>query len=256
MGKKKKKAAKVVLGVDVGGTGTKGALVHTKRGELVGERHRIDTPQPATPEAVAEAVRAIQKHFRWKGRMGCTMPGRVRRGTMETAANIDDAWIGTDAARLFRDRTGLKTLVLNDADAAGLAETRFGAGAGQEGTVIMLTLGTGIGSALFVDGRLVPNTEFGHLELDGLILEHRASNAVRKREELPWEAWAERVQEVLDHIEFILSPDLVIVGGGVSRPERWGEFGHLLSTEARLVPAVLENEAGIVGAAWAARKNA
>jgi polyphosphate glucokinase len=251
---KKKRAASVVLGIDVGGTGIKGALIDTREGVLTRDRHRIPTPQPASPAAVAETVAEIARTFKWRGRMGCTMPARVRKGVVETAANIEPAWIGVDAPALFEKATGLRTAVLNDADAAGLAEVRFGAGRGQRGTVLMLTLGTGIGSALFTDGRLVPNTEFGHLELDGLILEHRASNAIRKQEDLPWEDWAARVQEVLDHIEFILAPDLIIIGGGVSRPRRWDRFSHLLETRARLVPARLENEAGAIGAAWAARR--
>ena len=250
----KKKSPKVVLGVDIGGTGIKGALVDTKRGELIGDRHRIPTPQPATPKSVAKTVEEIAKHFKWKGRMGCTVPALVRRGTVETAINIDKRWVGTDAQKLMRKKTGLRTVVLNDADAAGLAEVKFGVGKGVEGTVVMITLGTGLGSALFVDGTLVPNTELGHLELDGVILEHTAANSVRVREELPWEDWAERVQIALDHIEFILSPDLIIIGGGVSRPYRWEEFGHLLKTKAKLAPAALTNEAGIVGAAWRARK--
>lgn len=242
-----------ILGIDIGGTGIKGALVDTGAGRLTTKRQRILTPQPATPDAVAETVAAIAKHFDWKGPLGVTVPARVRNGVVETAANITRDWIGTDAARLFKRATGSPTVILNDADAAGLAEIRFGAGrARPRGTVLMLTLGTGIGSALFTDGRLVPNTEFGHLELDGLILEHRASNDVRKREELPWEDWAERVQLVLDHVEFILSPDLLIIGGGVSRPKRWERFSHLLKTRAKLVPAELENEAGLIGAAWAA----
>jgi polyphosphate glucokinase len=255
MTKKGKKTSSVVLGVDFGGTGIKGALVNIKRGDLTVERRRIPTPQPATPEAVARTVEEIARHFKWKGGLGCTMPARVRRGVVETAANIDPSWVGVDAQKLFGSATGLRTVVMNDADAAGIGELRFGAARDQRGTVLVLTLGTGIGSALFIDGRLVPNTEFGHLELDGLILEHRASNAVRKREELPWEQWAGRVQEVLEHIEFILSPDLIVLGGGVSRPQRWASFGHLLQTRARLVPATLENEAGLVGAAWAARRH-
>lgn len=251
---KKKRAASVVLGVDVGGTGIKGALIDTRDGVLTRDRHRIPTPQPATPLAVAETVAEIARTFKWRGRMGCTMPARVRNGVVETAANIEKTWIGVDAHALFRKATGLHTSVLNDADAAGLAEIRFGAGRDQRGTVLMLTLGTGIGSALFTNGRLVPNTEFGHLELDGLILEHRASNAIRKRDELPWDQWAGRVQEVLEHVEFILSPDLIIIGGGISRPKRWDQFSHLLKTRARLAPAELENEAGAIGAAWAARR--
>jgi polyphosphate glucokinase len=254
MAKKKHRLPQVVLGVDVGGTGIKGALVDTKAGALVGERHRIPTPQPATPEAVAATVAEIATHFKWTGRMGCTMPALVRRGIIESAINIDPSWVGTDGAALFAKATGHPAYVLNDADAAGLAEVRFGAGAGQGGTVLVLTLGTGVGSALFVEGHLVPNTEFGHLELDGLIVEHRASNAVRKRDDLPWETWAERVQEMLDHMDFLLSPDLIVIGGGVSRPQRWANFGHLLRTRARLLPAALQNEAGLIGAAWAARR--
>lgn len=246
--------SKTVLGIDIGGTGIKAALVDTKKGKLASRRHRVPTPQPATPEAVAEAVAGIAQHFRWEGRLGCTVPARVRRGVVETASNIEPEWIGTQAEELFGRHTGLRCRVLNDADAAGLAEVRFGAGKGVEGTVLMLTLGTGIGSALFYDGTLVPNTEFGHLELDGVIIEHRASNRVRKQQELPWEAWAERVQEALDHIEFLLAPDLLIVGGSVSRPRRWAAFAHLLRTQAPLVPARFSNEAGIVGAAWRARK--
>jgi len=255
MAKKKHRLPQVVLGVDVGGTGIKGALVDTKAGTLLGDRHRIPTPQPATPKAVARTVAEIAEHFKWSGRMGCTVPARVRQGVVETAANIDEAWIETDAAALFREATGHPALVLNDADAAGLAEVRFGAGAGERGTVLVLTLGTGIGSALFVDGRLVPNTELGHLERDGSTLEIRASNATRKQEDLSWEAWAERVQEALEYLEFLLAPDLVVIGGGVSRPQRWERFAHLLEARARLVPAKLENEAGLIGAAWAARRS-
>jgi polyphosphate glucokinase len=246
----------VVLGIDVGGTGIKGALVHAKRGKLASERHRFRTPQPATPEAIAAAVATTVGHFNWTGSVGVTLPGLVRRGVVETAANLDPAWAGVDAQALLSGASGLPTTILNDADAAGLAEVRFGAGRGHEGTVIVLTLGTGIGSSLFIDGCLVPNTEFGHLELGGIILEQRASNVVRKREDLTWEAWAARVQDVLDHLEFVLAPDLFIIGGGVSRPQRWRKFSHLLRPRAEILPAKLQNEAGLIGAAWAARNYA
>jgi polyphosphate glucokinase len=252
--KKKKKAPKIVLGVDIGGSGIKGALVDVRRGELAEKRLRIPTPQPATPEAVVGTVAEIVKHFKWKGRLGCTIPARVRRGVVETATNIDDAWIGTDLEKMIGKRIGLRCAVLNDADAAGVAEVRFGAGKGKKGVVLVLTLGTGIGSALFIDGDLVPNTEFGHLRWKGDIIERWAANSVREQNEMSWEAWAERVQDTLDHVEHLLAPDRIIIGGGVSRQKRWQEYAHLLTTHAKLVPAALTNEAGIVGAAWQARK--
>lgn len=242
------------LGVDIGGSGVKGAPVQLKRGVLLTERHRIPTPQPATPKAVAAAVAEIARFFDWTGPIGCTVPARVRAGVVETASNIDERWIGTRAARLFKKTTGCLTAVINDADAAGLAEMRYGAGKGTKGVTLVLTIGTGIGSALFLDGKLVPNTEFGHLKFAGSIAEHHASDRVREAAGMPWAAWAEeRLQPVLEHIEFVLSPDLIVIGGGVSRPERWIEFGHLLRTRARLAPAALENEAGIIGAGIAAR---
>jgi polyphosphate glucokinase len=255
MAKSKKKASRTILGVDIGGSGIKGAPVDTKKGVLVEDRHRIPTPQPATPRAVAETMREVMEVHGWKGALGCTVPGRVVRGVVETAANIDDAWIGTDAGKLFKKTCGVPVAVLNDADAAGIAEMRFGAGKKAKGTVLVLTLGTGIGSALFTDGHLVPNTEFGHMKYDKRIAEHVAADSIRTKEHLSWERWAKkRVRPVLAMYEFLLSPDLIIIGGGVSKPERWAKFGHLLNTKAKVVPAALGNEAGIVGAALAARE--
>ncbi len=255
MAKSKKKAPRTILGVDIGGSGIKGAPVDTKKGVLVEDRHRIPTPQPATPKAVAETMRLVMEAHGWKGALGCTVPGRVVRGVVETAANIDDAWIGTDAGKLFKKTCGVPVAVLNDADAAGIAEMRFGAGKRAKGTVLLLTLGTGIGSALFTDGHLVPNTEFGHIKFDKRIAEHVAADSIRSKEHLSWERWAKkRVRPVLAMYEFLLSPDLIIIGGGVSKPERWERFGHLLDTKAKVVPAALGNEAGIVGAALAARE--
>jgi polyphosphate glucokinase len=255
MAKSKKKAPRTILGVDIGGSGIKGAPVDTKKGVLVEDRHRIPTPQPATPKAVAETMRQVMEAHGWKGALGCTVPGRVVRGVVETAANIDDAWIGTDAGKLFKKTCGVPVAVLNDADAAGIAEMRFGAGKRAKGTVLLLTLGTGIGSALFTDGHLVPNTEFGHIKFDKRIAEHVAADSIRSKEHLSWERWAKkRVRPVLAMYEFLLSPDLIIIGGGVSKPERWERFGHLLDTKAKVVPAALGNEAGIVGAALAARE--
>ena len=253
--KKKKKAPRTILGIDIGGSGIKGAPVDTKKGVLKEERHRIPTPQPATPQAVAETMRDVMEAHGWKKALGCTVPGRVVRGVVQTAANIDDSWVGTDAEKLFSKTCGVPVVVLNDADAAGLAEMTFGAGKKNTGTVLLLTFGTGIGSALFTDGVLVPNTEFGHVRFDKRIAEHVAADSVRSKDHLSWERWARRrVQPVLEMYEFLLSPDLIIVGGGVSKPTRWERFGHLLKTKAEIVPAALGNEAGIVGAALAARR--
>ncbi|MFN3597018.1 MAG: polyphosphate--glucose phosphotransferase [Rubricoccaceae bacterium] len=245
-----------ILGIDVGGTGIKGAPVHLGKGTLADERARVLTPKPATPEAVAATVAEIMRRYRWQGPVGCALPSRVRRGITETAVNIDDTWKGLDAAALFSRVCRAPVAVLNDADAAGLAEVTFGAGRGVRGVVLMLTFGTGLGSSLFVDGRLAPNLELGHLyAADGVILEATAADSARKRDALSWEAWAkERVQPALEHLEFLFAPDLIVVGGGVSKPERWKQFGHLLRTQATLRPAELGNSAGIVGAAYAAQR--
>lgn len=249
-----------ILGIDIGGSGVKGAPVHVKKGALLAERYRIPTPKPATPEAVAETVAEVMKAIGWDGPVGCTVPGRVRRGVVETAANIDDSWKGTNAAKLFKKALGVPVAVLNDADAAGIAEVRFGAGKGKKGTTLVLTLGTGIGSALFLDGCLVPNTELGHVNYDAhggklRAAEKFAADSIRSKEHLTWERWAKRrVRPVLQMYEFLLSPDLIIIGGGVSRPDRWEQFSPYLKTKAKLKPAALGNEAGIVGAALAARQ--
>ncbi len=248
-----------LVGVDVGGSGVKAAAVDLRNGTLLAARVRVPTPQPATPEAVAEAVAEVARAAGWTGgALGCTVPARVRHGVVETAANIDPSWIGVRAAKRFRKALGREATVvavLNDADAAGLAEMRWGAGRGETGTTLVVTFGTGIGSALFIGRRLVPNTELGHLRIDKRIAERMASDAARQHDHLTWERWAQkRVQKVLAHYEFIFSPDRIIVGGGVSRPDKWALFGHLLETKAVLVPAALGNEAGIVGAAFAARQ--
>lgn len=240
-------AGKIVLGIDVGGSGVKGAPVNTATGELTGERFRLETPQPSTPEAVAKVVAEVAAHFDWHGPMGATMPGVVKAGTLLTAANIDKGWIGTNAAQIFSEATGCPVTVLNDADAAGLAEMRFGAGKGRDGVVVMITLGTGIGCAVFNDGVLLPNTELGHLQVDGRDAETRASARVRDEKKLSFKKWGKRVDRYLDVLDALLWPDLIIIGGGVSRKAE--KFFPYLSTRAELVPAALENEAGIVGAA-------
>ena len=242
-----------VLGIDIGGSGMKAAPVDIETGQLVAERHRIATPQPATPKAMAGVVRTLVRYFDWDGPIGAAFPARIKRGVAKTASNIDDAWLGTDGEKLFRKASGCPVRLLNDADAAGVAEMAFGAGQGRDGLVLMLTFGTGIGSGLFMDGLLVPNTEFGHFELNGKNAERYCSDRARKVKELTWEEWAKRVQKYLRRVEFLLHPDLIILGGGISRPKRLKRYFHLLDTEAELVPAQLQNEAGIIGAAYAAR---
>ena len=240
-----------VLGVDIGGSGIKAAPVDVTAGALARERIKVPTPQPSKPQVVAEAVRGLVGQFGWSGRAGITFPGVVTDGVIRTAANLDPAWIGVNARDLFGSATGLDVRVLNDADAAGLAEMRFGAGAGQQGTVVMLTFGTGIGSALFHDGVLVPNTEFGHIEIRGKDAEKRASERARELHDLDWAQWAGRVDEYMTHLEALLWPELFIVGGGVSRKS--DKFLPLLGgLHARVVPAKMLNDAGIVGAALTA----
>jgi polyphosphate glucokinase len=243
----KKTKSDIVLGIDIGGTGIKGALVDVSKGTLASERHRIDTPQPATPEAVSDVVADIVKHFKYKGVIGCTFPAIVRHGITLSAANVDKSWIGTDADALFEKATGCPVHVMNDADAAGVAEMAFGAGKNQKGVVIVLTFGTGIGSALFTQGILVTNTEFGHLELDGKEVEPRTSYKAREDLNLGWKKWAKRVNRYLNHLEFIFSPDLFIIGGGASKKS--DKFFPLLELNTPIVTAKLLNEAGIVGAA-------
>lgn len=241
-----------ILGVDIGGSGIKGAPVDIQKGDLVAERHRIPTPQPSVPGAVADVVAEIVAHFNWKGPLGCTFPAVIKRGVAHSAANVDDTWIGTNGQALIAEKTGCPTILLNDADAAGIAEITYGAGRGRDGVVIMLTFGTGIGSAIFVDGTLVPNTEFGHMEIRGKDAEDRASDRIRSEKELSWKKWARRVNEFLGRMEVLFSPDLFIIGGGVSK--KHAEFLSLLTTKAEVVPAEMRNEAGIIGAAMAARK--
>lgn len=240
----------LAFGLDIGGTGIKGAIVELESGELASERVRIDTPQPATVGAVLETAAAVIAETGWKGSVGCTFPGIVRRGVVGSAANVDDEWLGVSLDERLGSHLGMPVRALNDADAAGLAEARLGAAKGVPGVVLLLTLGTGIGSALFVDGKLVPNTELGHLELDGAGAETRASTAAREREGLSYEEWAQRLQRYFSHVERLFSPDLFIVGGGVSRKAE--KFLPLLSTNAPIVPAAMRQNAGIVGAALAA----
>lgn len=238
------------LGIDIGGTGIKGAVVNLDSGRLESERHRIPTPKPATPQSVASVVGQLVDQFGWSGPVGIALPSVVRHGVVHSAANIDASWIDTDARALFAPVAGSHVTVLNDADAAGVAEMAHGAGRGVAGVVITLTFGTGIGSALFVDGRLVPNTELGHLEFRGESVERWAAASARKRDDLSWADWAERVNTFLGIVDGLFSPDLVILGGGASKkPDHWVP---LLDQRHALAVAELANSAGIVGAAMAA----
>ncbi|MBV8542649.1 MAG: ROK family protein [Pseudonocardiales bacterium] len=238
------------FGVDIGGSGIKGCTVDLRDGSLADGRVRLPTPMPATPEAVAELVAAITSTFGWHGPMGVTLPGVLKRGIACTAAHLDPAWKGLAADELFSEYCRAPVIVLNDADAAGLAEMRFGAGRDHDGVVLLLTFGTGIGSALFIDGKLVPNTELGHLQVDGVDAETRAAAAARDNEALPWPDWAARVSRYLQVLEGLIWPDLIIAGGGVSKKaDKWLP---LLECRTTVVAAALRNDAGIVGAAAAA----
>jgi len=243
---------KGLIGVDIGGSGIKAGVVDARRGALIGDRIRVATPHPAlVPDVVgatAEVVRALPRD---SGPVGIGVPGAIVGGRVMTAANIDPSWLGQSAADLFSEAIGRPCVILNDADAAGLAEVRFGAGKGVRGVVLVLTLGTGIGSALFLDGALVPNTEFGHIEIRGKDAEQRASAGARKRHGLSYAEWAPILDEYLHRIDALLWPDLVILGGGISR--RSERYIPLLTARPPVVPAVLRNQAGIVGAALRAR---
>ena len=238
------------LGIDVGGSGIKGAVVDLATGALLGARRRVVTPSPATPRAVAKAVARLVARLEWEGPLGCTVPVVVQDGVVRTAANIDPSWIGTDGATLIGGATGLPVTLLNDADAAGIAEMRLGAGRGRKGVVLLLTFGTGIGSALFIGGRLVPNTELGHLVMWGGSAEHRAAASAKTAEDLSWAKWAKRVDKYLAYVESLFWPDCLIMGGGVSGD--YDQWLPLLHPRAEIVPAQLRNNAGIVGAALVA----
>ena len=228
----------------------KAAPVETDTGALLADRERILTPERATPDAMAEVVHRLVEHFEWSGPVGVAFPAVIRHGVVATAANIDESWIGTDAAEVFSEASGSRVTVVNDADAAGSAELRFGAGRGRDGTVVMVTLGTGIGTALFTGGKLVPNTELGHLMIRGKTAEARAAESVRERKGLSWKEWAERLEEFFTELERLLWPDLFVIGGGVSKKSE--KFIPRLGLRADVVPAEMRNEAGIVGAALAA----
>jgi polyphosphate glucokinase len=244
-----------VLGIDIGGTGVKGAPVDLTTGTLVGERKKIKTPRPATPHAVADVVEQIASHFSddlGSGIIGIAIPAVCQYGVARSAANIDPSWVDTDVDALFTERLGRPVHVVNDADAAGVAEAKFGVAKDVPGLVILTTLGTGIGSAFLLDGKLMPNSELGHLEIDGEDAEHRAAQSAKQREQLSYPQWAQRLQRYYSHVERLFWPDLFVVGGGISKSA--DKFLPLLDLHTPIVPAKLLNSAGIVGAAWLARE--
>ncbi len=241
-----------ILGVDIGGSGIKGAIVDTLTGELVTERHRIETPQPATPEAIAAVLAQMVLHFNWNGPVGCGFPAAIQHGVARTASNISQSFINTNIDKLFSEATNCACFNVNDADAAGMAEMHFGEGIGQSGVVLLITIGTGLGTALFIGGNLLPNTELGHVYLDnGIEAERFASDAVRKIEDLGWKAWGNRFNTYLTTMEKLFWPDLIILGGGASK--KFDKFKGQLTVEAPVKPAAFLNQAGIVGAALFAK---
>lgn len=241
-----------ILGIDVGGSGIKGAPVDTETGQLLAERIRIKTPKNGEPEPIAEVVNQIAQSFNWKAPIGIGFPAPIKGGVAMMAANVSEKWVGTNADALFTKITSCDCTMINDADAAGVAEMSFGAGRGNYGTVIMITLGTGIGTAIFHRGQLLPNTEFGHLEIDGEDAEFRASDAARQRDDLSWKKYAKRLNKFLGTMERLFWPNLFIIGGGISKESE--KFLPLLTIDTHIVPAQLLNEAGIVGAALGAMR--
>jgi polyphosphate glucokinase len=241
-----------ILGIDVGGSGIKGCPVDIAAGEITQERLRIPTPKPANPKRITLAIKELVEHFSWQGPIGVGFPAAVRGGIARTAANIDKSWIGSPVERLLQEATGCPVRVVNDADAAGLAEATFGAGKGEKGSVMLLTVGTGIGSALIYRQRLVPNTELGHLYFKGTIAEKYAADSIKKKEDLTWQQWGKRFDEYLNYVYRLFYPDLFVVGGGTSK--KFHKFEEYLTVPAPVKPAELQNLAGIVGAALSAKE--
>ena len=239
----------VVLGIDIGGTGIKGALIDVSTGKLLTERHRILTPQPSFPKDVAETVLQLVKHFNWKGQIGCGFPAIIKNGVAYSASNIHKSWKGLNVEELFSKVTNCPVRVVNDADAAGIAEMHFGVGKGLKGNVILITIGTGLGSALFFNGVLIPNSELGHIYLKGAnkVAENYASNSTRKKENLSWSEWGKRFNNYLSHLELLFSPDLFILGGGACK--KMDKFSDQLKIETKIEPATFQNAAGAIGAA-------
>lgn len=242
-----------ILGIDIGGTGIKGAIVNTRKGTLKTDRFRIPTPQPATPDAVIDTIVQIVKEFDWKGPIGCGFPAAIRHEIIKTASNIDPSWKGLNASKRIYDATGCPTHLVNDADAAGLSEIKFGAGKKEKGVVMMITCGTGVGSGLFTKQRLVPNTEFGFIHVDNTKAEYYCSKTAMEKENLSWEVWGGRLNKYLQRLEELFWPDLFIIGGGISK--QFDSFSEYIKLDTKVVPAESRNHAGIIGAALAARQD-
>ena len=239
-----------ILGIDVGGSGIKGGIVDIEKGEMITDRYRIPTPQPATPDAIIETITKIIDHFEWKGSVGVGFPAAIVNEIVRTASNIDKSWIGVNASQIIEDKTGCATHLVNDVDAAGFAEMKFGAGIDQKGVVFMAAFGTGIGTAIFKNSVLMPNTELGHLKMKDMIAEDYAANSVREKNNLSWEDWGSRVNEYLEYIEKLFYPDLIVIGGGVSTD--FSDFKEYLTLSTTVIPAKNKNHAGIIGSALAA----
>ncbi|HRI27520.1 MAG TPA: ROK family protein [Chitinophagales bacterium] len=239
-----------VLGIDIGGTGIKGAVVDITTGEMISARFRVATPKPATPEALAKVVQEVADNFHWTGKIGCGFPGVVQHGKVLTAANLDKSCVGVQFDKLFAKATGCPTNLLNDADAAGIAEMQFGNGKNTAGVVVIVTVGTGLGTALFINGQLVPNTEFGHIILDNRkVGEKYAADSVRQKQKLSWKDWGTRFDHYLTQLYKLFYPDLIILGGGASK--EFNRFKSQLTCPTPVIPAALLNKAGIIGAAMA-----
>ena len=236
-----------ILGIDIGGTGIKGAIVNTQKGTLITERYRVLTPNPATPEAVSKIIYNFTKHFQWNGPIGCGFPSVVQKDIVKTASNIDKSWVNINLAELISRVTSCKTKVINDADAAGIAEMKFGSGKGNKDVVIMITVGTGIGSAIFTNGKLFPNTEFGQIIFRGDIAEKYISGKIKKDQNLSWKKWSFRFNEYIEYIEKLIYPDMIIIGGGLCKKSE--KFIEYISANSKIEIAQLRNNAGIIGAA-------
>jgi len=240
-----------VLGIDVGGSGIKGGIVNLETGVLETDRHRIETPQPATPKAIVETINQLVKHFNWKEKIGVGFPAIVQNGVVKSATNIDKTCKNQNFEQLIKKVTGCQTKMMNDADAAAVAEVAFGEGKNENGLILTVTIGTGVGAALFYKKMLIPNMEFGHIYLpNGKWGEKYISDATRKKEDLEWETWTKRFNEYINHLASLVSPELIIIGGGISK--KWDKISKLIETEYKIKPAALQNSAGIIGAAYAA----
>lgn len=242
-----------ILGIDIGGTGIKGAIVDTKKGELITERFRIPTPQPATPDAVLDAVTQIVNEFDWKGPIGCGFPSPIRHEIIKKASNMHQSWVGVNASERIEKVTGCPTHMVNDADAAGLCEVKFGAAKNEKGVVMMITCGTGVGSGLFIKKKLVPNTEFGFIHVDGTKAEYYCSKSAKEKENLDWETWGNRLNKYLQRLEELFWPDLFVIGGSISK--QFNEYESFLKLDSKVVPAESRNHAGIIGAALSAKQS-